>query len=291
MNRIIEIVFPMYTNHVVNIKVRSKINNFIEKQQHSSKNDLTESVRAEVFKEQYLDTFKIKDKLEEKAKTNVIGVTIAITLIMGASGVVNTIYGKFSTPLIKWITFGLLSAAVIYMIAAGLLGIKVLITDNKMFFVNLQTFAASDQALSEEYNDCTYLNKNQNIMRNNSVFTSYECIRNSLFCLFLILMLVSIPIKTPTNTETQGHTLFNSSYRQYEFFYSAAAVDFIKSNDIQDVVQNTIISNLNINKDKITPSTEIGIADYSNKIYIQYSYTYSKVNVLLIEPISNYINP
>lgn len=291
MNRIIEIVFPMYANRVGNSKVQNRINSFIDKQQNSPNNDLAESVAAEVFKEQYLDTFKIKAKLEDKAKTNVIGVTIAITLIMGASGVVNTIYDKFSIPLIKWITFGLLSVAVIYMIAAGLLAIKVLIAENKMFFVNLQTFAAGDQALNVEYYDCTYLNNNHNTMRNNSVFTSYECIRNSLVCLFLILMLVSIPIKSPTNTDTQGHTLFNGSNGQYEFLYSEAAVDSIKSNDIQDVVQETIISNLNINKSKTTLNTKIGIADYSNKIFIQYSYTNSKVNVLLIEPISNSINP
>jgi hypothetical protein len=282
----------MYANHLINIKVQNMIDTMLEKQQYSPlSDDLAESVTTEVFKEQYLDTFKIKDKLEEKAKTNVVGVTIAITLIMGASGVVNTIYGKFSTQLVNWIAFGLLSVAVMYMIAAGLLAIKVLISDNKMFFVNLQTFADGDRPLKLKYNDCTYLNTHQNIIRNNSIFTSYECIRNALVCLFLILMLVIIPIKPATNAEKQSQILLNDSNGQYEFFYSAGAVDFMKSNDIQGVVQDTIISNLNSNKDKPHPDTEIGIADLSDGIFIQYSFADNTVNVLLIEPISNSINP
>ena len=97
MNRLIEIIFPMYANYVVNDKVRKRIDSLINKQ-NSPAEDTTESVAGEVdievYKEMYQDTFKIKDKLEDKARTNVVGVTIAITLIMGASGVINTIYGK-----------------------------------------------------------------------------------------------------------------------------------------------------------------------------------------------------
>lgn len=290
MNKLTEIILPMYANHVVNKIVRKKIDSHIE-QQNSSDENLEDSVAIEVYKEQYFDTFKVKDKLEEKAKTNVVGVTIAITLIMGASGVINTIYGKFPIPIIKWIAFGLLSAAVMYMITAGLLAIKVLIKDNKMFFVNLETFASGDQALRLEYNECINLNKHQNTMRNNSVFTSYECIRNSLICLFLILMLVSVPIINPLNVGTQGRILNTGSIEQYQFLYSAQAVDFIKSNDIQDLAEDSIIRNLNGAIGMANTDNEIGIADIPNKIYIKYSYNGSTVNVLLIEAISNSTNP
>ena len=290
MNKLTEIILPMYANHVVNKIVRKKIDSHIE-QQNSSDENLEDSVAIEVYKEQYFDTFKVKDKLEDKAKTNVVGVTIAITLIMGASGVINTIYGKFPIPIIKWIAFGLLSAAVMYMITAGLLAIKVLIKDNKMFFVNLETFASGDKALRSEYNDCINLNKHQNTMRNNSVFTSYECIRNSLVCLFLILMLVSVPIINPLNPGTQEPLLSTGSSGQYQFLYSAQAVNLIKSNDIQDLAENIIIGNLNGDNGKAKPDDEIGIADIPNKIFIKYSYNGSTVNVLLIEEISNPSNP
>ncbi|NCD10372.1 MAG: hypothetical protein EOL98_13345 [Negativicutes bacterium] len=245
----------------------------------------------EVYKDQYFDTFKIKDKLEDKAKTNVVGVTIAITLIMGASGVINTIYARFPIPIIKWIAFCLLSAAVMYMIAAGLLAIKVLIKDNKMFNVNIETFASGNQALSEEYNECINLNKLQNIMRNNSVFTSYECIRNSLVCLFLILMLVSVPIINPLNPGSQEPLHNIGSRGQYQFLYSAQAVNFIKSNDIQNLAENLVLDNLNGNNGKAKPDNEIGIADITNRIFIKYSYSGSTVSVLLIEAISSSINP
>lgn len=294
MNRLIEIIFPMYANYVVNDKVRKRIDSLINKQ-NSPAEDTTESVAGEVdievYKEMYQDTFKIKDKLEDKARTNVVGVTIAITLIMGASGVINTIYGKFPVPIIKWIAFGFLSAAVIYMIAAGLLAIRVLITDNKMFFVNLESFASGDKALSEEYNECINLNKHQNTMRNNSVFTSYECIRNSLVCLFLILILVSVPIISPASYETQERNIDKVSNGQYQFLYSTKAVGFIKSSDIQDLVEETIIRDIHRDVDKIKSASETGIADVPNKIFIKYSYNDDTINVLLIETISNSINP
>jgi hypothetical protein len=294
MNKLIEIIFPLYANYIANGKVRKRIDNLI-KRQNSPDEDTTESVvdevDIEVYREMYHDTFKIKDKLEDKAKTNVVGVTIAITLIMGASGVINTIYGKFSIPTIKWIAFGFLSAAVIYMIAAGLLAIRVLITDNKMFFVNLESFATGDQTLSQEYNDCIKLNKHQNTMRNNTVFTSYECIRNSLVCLFLILILVSVPIISPTSNEAQERNIGKVSNEEYQFLYSAKAVDSIKSSDIQDVVEETIIRDIYRDIDKIKSASEIGIADVPNKIFIKYSYNDDTINVLLIETISNSINP
>lgn len=45
-----------------------------------------DDLATDVFESLYNDTLKAKDKIEEKAKTNIIGVSISITLIMGASG-------------------------------------------------------------------------------------------------------------------------------------------------------------------------------------------------------------
>ena len=42
-----------------------------------------------MLKEQYDETFNTKEKIEDKAKTNIIGISISITLIMGASGVLS----------------------------------------------------------------------------------------------------------------------------------------------------------------------------------------------------------
>ena len=53
--------------------------------------DNADKLSLESLKEQYADTFEIKDKLEDKAKTNIIGITISITLIMGASGILSAL--------------------------------------------------------------------------------------------------------------------------------------------------------------------------------------------------------
>ncbi len=206
MNKFAEFILPMYDNYIKNIIVRTKINclkeqqskntkvrtkiNCPKEQQHSPDLDL---VDIEIYKEQYFNTFKVKDKLEDKAKTTIIGIILAITLIMKATSVINTIYDKFSNLFIKWVAFILFLAAVVYMILAGLLAIKVFAKDNMVFRVDLESFASGEQFLKLKYKEYTELNELQNIIRTNSIFTTYECIRNSLFCLFIILVLVLVP--------------------------------------------------------------------------------------------------
>lgn len=51
----------------------------------------SEKISLDSLKVQYADTYKAKDKLEDKAKTNIIGVSISITLIMGASGMLSVV--------------------------------------------------------------------------------------------------------------------------------------------------------------------------------------------------------
>ena len=170
------------------------------------------------------------------------------------------------------------------MIVAGLLAIKVLATDNRMF-LSAAALTAGDQALAVEYNDCTYLNRCQNIIRNNSVFTSYECIRNSLVCLFLLLILIGIPLEHSNHTETR------QSSENYEFFYSAIAVDFLKSNDVQNYVEDIIVNNVINDGKKLNTNTEIKIADNLNNISIKYSYTDGTINVLYIGPMTCFVSP
>ncbi len=93
------------------------------------------------------------------------------------------------------------------------------------------------------------------------------------------------------NSRTQKRIFNTESSGQHQFLYSAQAVDLIKSNDIQDLAEDTIIRNLNGDIDKAKTDVEVGIADIPNKIFIKYSYNGNTVNVLLIETISDITNP
>lgn len=285
INKFIEMIFPMYANHIYNKEIQRKIENFGE-----NKESLVyiKKFNIEFYKEQYSDTFKIKDKLEDKAKTNVIGITITISLILGASGIVSTIYGKYPHFYIKWIAFGVLSSAVIYMISAGILAIQVLITNNKMYFVNVanSTEVSDEQILLLEYKDCIDLNRLQNLIRNNSIFTSYECIKNALFCLFLIFVLSILPAKTVDKPINENNIINNSIDSRYEIFYSKSAIDFFKVDDIQNNVEATILNNIE-NKGNNNSDESVGIADNINKVFIKYVYFDNKITVLLVEYIND----
>jgi hypothetical protein len=291
MNKFIEAIFPMYANHIYNKKVRIKIDNFSEEEEDVISNDSIKGDDIKFYKEHYSETFVVKDKLEDKAKTNIIGLTIAITLILGSSDIISAIYDKYSSTFMEWVVFGILSATVIYMISAGILAIQVLITNNKMYFVNIERQLAGEQTLISNYRSCTNLNQLQNTIRNNSIFTSYECIRNALFCLFLIFIFIIIPVKNSETTINEPGLIETNISSQYEFLYSRMAIDFIKTNNIQSTIEDTIINNIEKNSDAFNSNESVGIADNVNKIYIKYRLVDNRVDILLIEPINDSISP
>ena len=138
---------------------------------------------------------RVKDKLEDKAKTNVMSVSISITLIMGASNFLSVVNKKFcQNPFISWLNFVLFIISVSYMLIAGIFVVRMLISENKKYVIALDKIVGDDNALKEEYSIRIAQNQYANIIRNNYVFTSYECIRNALLCLFISLIFVAIPL-------------------------------------------------------------------------------------------------
>ena len=101
MSRIFDAIFPMVANFQANKKVREKLHpkneagTYIEPEGVLYCIENHDRISIEVIEEQYDDAFRTKDKLEGKAKTNIIGVTISITLIMGASGVLSVLNEKY----------------------------------------------------------------------------------------------------------------------------------------------------------------------------------------------------
>ena len=94
--------FPLYDNWKVNKKLREKLENeegilpYIEN---------ADKVTVKHLEKEYENTIYTKDKLEDKAKTNVAGITIAVTLIMGASGLLDTVIKKYPIPELRKMCF------------------------------------------------------------------------------------------------------------------------------------------------------------------------------------------
>lgn len=198
IRKVFDLIFPF---------VACFLDNQTIKQKQSSRNilddiDNPDAISIDTLKSRYSDAMYQKDKLEDKAKINVVGISIAISLILGASNFLTVVSNKYpcsifswvlSYTLFTWIIFILFVFAVSYLLIAGIVAIEVLIKENKVFTIDLKYFAANTADLRQNYGKRISENDFQNLIRNNIIYTSYECIRNALICLFILLVFLAMP--------------------------------------------------------------------------------------------------
>lgn len=270
---LIYLVLPFLDNYHKNKKVRAKREEFSNQLSQIKNSD---SISTDVLEKQYSDTILVKDKLEDKAKSNIIAITVSITLILGASSLLNGIYSKYPYVIVYWISFILFVLALIYMIIAGVLSIRVLMNENTIYTVSLKDYI-NEKDLRQEYDTCTVANINQNLIRNNGVNTSYECIRNALICLFIIVVMVVFPY----TAKQQSQSLSAHSSNGYNVTYSSDAVTHIAQNNDQNVVETFVIDAAR--KGKMTSSTPVGLIDSHNKLFIKANIVKKSITIYLIE--------
>lgn len=243
MNKVIDLVFPMISNCQANANLREKIHpkdengQDIEPESVLSYIENSDRINLDILKDRYDETFKTKEKIEDKAKTNIIGISISITLIMGASGILSVLNDKYLSPAVSWVAFVLIVVSIIYMLTAGILIIRLLTNENEVYMVTLSELASGGEILRDQYGKRISQNQNKNVIRNNYLFTSYECIRNSLVCLFVILILTTIPIDLKSD-DISDNALYQSE--TYSIMYTSSAVDYIQKHDAQSIVERSI---------------------------------------------------
>lgn len=290
MYKIISIVTDLLFPMAANWKDNKKLRDAIKAQNDDGSGNPAESIFStiekpddldiDILERLYNDTLKAKDKIEEKAKTNIIGVSISITLIMGASGMLSALNEKFQNSWFAWLAFFLMLAAVTYMISAGILVIRLLTNENEVYTLDLNSFSpGSNSLLRKQYDTCIILNRHKNIIRNNYLFTSYECIRNSFVCLFAILILTTIPLSTAK--ENQNVVYISNPY---SFRYSSSSVEYLKQNDVQEIVESYITDV--VENEKANAEQTFGVVEDDCNLFIKFHMTDSTINVLLLEPIS-----
>ena len=104
IRRKISSLFPTISYIKANRTLKEKIEN-PDCQSNSSYKANFDQISIDSFRQKYLEAFDTKNKFEDKAKTNVIGITIAITLITASSGMINTIINRFSFVWLHWTAF------------------------------------------------------------------------------------------------------------------------------------------------------------------------------------------
>lgn len=286
MNKVIDLVFPMISNCQANANLREKIHpkdengQDIEPESILSYIENSDQINLDILKDRYDETFKTKEKIEDKAKTNIIGISISITLIMGASGILSVLNNKYLSPAVSWVAFVLIVVSIIYMLTAGILIIRLLTNENEVYMVTLSELASGGEILRDQYGKRISQNQNRNVIRNNYLFTSYECIRNSLVCLFVILILTTIPIDLKSD-DISDNALYQSE--TYSIMYTSSAVDYIQKHDAQSIVERSIFEAVE-RIEKNNNAQALGIIDEKNHLFIKFRVIDDTIEILLIEP-------
>lgn len=210
-----------------------------------------------------------KAKFEDKAKTNVIGITISVTLIMGAYTLIQNVENKYSGGIVCWGAFVFFVLSVIYMLAAGLHAIHLITSEN---VVHIPDLKETEEEKKREYDLVIAMNRARDLIRNNYVYTSYECIRNALFCLFIVMIIAIFPINT-SEVNNSGAKINNG------FYYSTQAIHSINDGIDQGMVETIIDGQIAAGND----SGLVSIIDDTNHVFIKYSVDAGKVDVYLVE--------
>ncbi len=267
------VIFPFIENYIANKEVRKKRDKYSDRLNKINNSD---SITIEVLKQKYGDSLFVKDKLEDKAKSNVVAITISITLILGASSLLNSVYSKFSFACMRWIVFAIFITALVYIIIAGILSIRVIINENMISTVMLNKHALDEKHLRQEYDKCTESNEYQNIIRNNGVYSSYGCMRNALVCLFIIAVLAVIPYATKQNAQS----LSVNTNSGYNIVFSSDAVNHILQYKDQAIIEAIVIDA--VNKGTLN-SKPAGILNDTQKLFIKASMINKTVTILIVE--------
>lgn len=173
------------------IKANKKLKEKNDSQSIQIAENLSET-SIEYLEDDYKSTIDAKNRFEDKAKTILAALTIAITLILNLSKIIDTILEKFENPLVNMVVFVLAILAIIYMLMAGIMSIQVLIKENIVYPITLIDRTKRDK---NSIYIKTQLNINQNLIRNNIIYAAYRAIRNSVFCLVIIFILSILPIQ------------------------------------------------------------------------------------------------
>lgn len=266
MLTVIEKLLPSIANWRINKKVREKIENR-EHLNLPSEESSIEKLQDDELNELFESDLRWKDKLEDKAKTNVIGVTISVTLIMGAYVLVQNISDKFGMTSAFWIAFCLFVLSVVYMLEAGVHAIHVLTAENIVYYPKA---GLEGEEKKKEIDLQIGLNRAQNTLRNNYVFTSYECIRNALVCLFVVMVIAIVPVNKQKESV--------AAYVHGIYYYSAQAMSSIANGIDKNKVESFIDTDI---KDG-----EYSVVDQKDGLFLKYSISNGNVTVYLVEQIT-----
>lgn len=190
-----------------------KANEYLRNKNKNSDNiampEKIEKIDIKYLKEDYQATLDTKNKFEDKAKTVIAALTIAITLILNLSDMIDSIANKIPSKAFAIVIFIIALLAIIYMLMAGIMSIQVLIKDNRLYMIPLD-----ERENKKSVYIATQMNINQNLIKNNKIYASYLSVRNSVICLLVIFILAIWPFQLSMNTQNESAQPENIVYSE-----------------------------------------------------------------------------
>lgn len=162
------------------------IDGFDEKTKNEYR-DVVKQPDIKKLKVMYEEVFVAKGKLEDKAKSMTLAITVSVTLILGLIDKMLMIFSTINFMPVRGLIACMSIVAIWYMIIAGLASAKVFLTDIMIYKID-----DTEDKLRQQYRKNIILNRLSNVVRSNYIYTAYECLRNSLILLFGLFVFMII---------------------------------------------------------------------------------------------------
>lgn len=179
LNKIFIYILPFYEVKKAEQTIEIKVADIIANGQRIIEYEKLPNVDKGLLEKIYNNTFDVKKTIEDKAKSGILGVTVAVGLISSVS----SSYDNLSV-----IAICLYIIALLYSLIAGYLSLKVLGDKNTVYQLGFRDLLLNDEEHKEALLINSQLNIEQNVNRQNYVYSSYRHLVYSLLIMVIAFL-------------------------------------------------------------------------------------------------------
>lgn len=187
----VDVLFPIISTFLSKRRIIEKIGSLeetegaeIDFQSHPSFVYLRNIDDDNVLENKYGDALEHKKQLEDKAKSLVALTTISATMMLGLGSIASSMFGGGIVQLpARAILAAVMIFSAFYMVAAAISSISVFASLNKAYLVD-----DPGRSTGDDIRLAIMQNGYQNILRNNYLSLSFDCLKRSLGSLFVVFL-------------------------------------------------------------------------------------------------------
>ncbi len=186
----VDVLFPIISTFLSKRRIIEKIGSLeetegaeIDFQPHPSFVYLRNIDDDNVLENKYGDALEHKKQLEDKAKSLVALTTISATMMLGLGSTASSMFGGIVQLPARAILAAVMIFSAFYMVAAAISSISVFASLNKAYLVD-----DPGRSTGDDIRLAIMQNGYQNILRNNYLSLSFDCLKRSLGSLFVVFL-------------------------------------------------------------------------------------------------------